>query len=441
MQEQQFPDWALLRPLDPGSPVGSPEHVMMASDAEGEVALFGVDFGEDGGNPRGRLRKLWSRPYQDQGPVLLRSDADAVYIAWLENDGGNIRAIERIDPVGGQTRWRVGSPTGLMPDDAGVRARTTDGGGSVTRLETQQGPRFITQVIAAIDGDAVALVERTGRVVILDALTGQPRASFVSPVGAVFDATAAHGVLALAGAVGPAAAVQDEPRALAAAYDLPTGASLRVFDDLADQVRWVRVTPGRQVLLAQRTEVVARDLASGAEAWAMQAAETRDAWMSDAPGLAGAIYLLSDRDRELFWGSLADGSLADAPLEVGNRLDAVSRIDAAVVGERLALMNARGIVLLTGDGRIAGMDAPKGGEALVAPVAGEGSFVEVATEEVILPDGRPTYRLSLLSTASVALQAEYDLVLWSVPTRAAVVDGRIMVTAGRMTVTYPTPTD
>ena len=59
---------------------------------------------------------------------------------------------------------------------------------------------------------------------------------------------------------------------------------------------------------------------------------------------------------------------------------------------------------------------------------------------VILPDGRPTYRLSLLSTTSVAIQATYDLVLWAVPTRITAVDGRILVTAGRMTVAYPAGT-
>lgn len=173
----------------------------------------------------------------------------------------------------------------------------------------------------------------------------------------------------------------------------------------------------------------------------MQVAETRDAWVFDAPGMSDAVYLLNDPERELFWGSLTDGSTGDAPLEVGNRLDAVSRIDAAVVGGRLALMNTRGVLLLTGDGRVAGMDASRAGESLVAPVASENSFIEVATEEVILPDNRPTYRLNLLSTASAAVQAEYDLVLWAVPTRAAVVDGRILVTAGRMTVSYPVPRD
>lgn len=438
-QEQQFPDWAVLRPLDPNAPIGSPEHLMMASDALGEVALFGVDYGEEAGVSRGRLRKLWSRPYQDQAPVLLRSEPGAVYFAWMEPDGGNIRALERIDSVGGQTRWRTGAPAELMPEDAQAMGRMTDGNGSVTRLETRQGPRFITQVIALIDGESVALVERTGRIAILDAETGQPRARFVAPVGAVFDATAAHGVLAIAGAVAPPAAVQEEPQPIAAAYDLRTGSEMRVFKDLEDQVRWLRVAPHGLLLLAQRTEVVARDLSSGAEAWAMQCAETRDAWLFDAPGLEETIFLLNDPDRELFRGSLADGSVGDAPIELANRLDAMSRIDAAVVGGRVALMNSKGVVLLAADGHIAGMDALHGGEALVAPVATEGSFVALQTQEVILPDNRPTYRLSLLSTSSLALQAEYDLVLWAVPTRAAAVDGRIVVTAGRMTVVYPAP--
>jgi outer membrane protein assembly factor BamB len=436
-QDQQFPDWALLRPLDPAAPVGSAEHVLMVSEARSEIALFGVDFGPDAGSTdRGRLRKLWSRVYEEQAPALLRSDAGAVYLAWLIPDGGELLSIERIDVVGGATRWRTPRPVTLLPADETLARRLTDNG-SVTRLETHHGPRPITQIITLIDRDWVALVERTGRIVILDAATGEPRARAVSPVGAVFDATCSGGMLALAGAERPPRNVQEEPPPVVAAYRLSTGELLRTFADLKGQVRWVRFSPRGDLLLAHPTEVVARDIATGAEAWDMPCAEARDAWIFDTPELRDSIFLLTDPNRELFRGSLVDGSVGDGPIETSERLEGLSRIDAVAVDGRIALMNSRGVVLLTPDGQVAGMNALDASEAMTQPVAAAGSFLGLDTREVILPDGRPTYRLNLWSTGSIAAQAAYDLVLWQVPTRIAVVDGRILVTAGRMTVGYP----
>src|SRR5262249_31764033 len=63
----------------------SPEHVMMIAYSQAQVGLWGV-AGPEGA---GRMQLLWTRNFNGQPPVLLRTDPESVYLYWDRTDAGD----------------------------------------------------------------------------------------------------------------------------------------------------------------------------------------------------------------------------------------------------------------------------------------------------------------------------------------------------------------
>lgn len=439
-EAQVLPGWSIMAPLGREGSARAGEHIVMLSARESRIGLWGVGgAGRATGVQTGGLEMLWSREYEGRPPVLLRLDPEAVYLFWPSVRGGS---IERIDAVGGTTRWRTEPFTELFRNDPETQERIN---AAIVRgdhrIDTPlDGPVRLTDLLVAIDEQVVALVERSGRAAAFDPATGALLWTLTGPVTQVHDVDAGAGVVAIGGNAGPV-----RQRGLAEAspavvvYDARTGEARHRMEDLSGGVRWLRLSdgPSRGLLVAGlESEATALDLESGAPAWTLTggpAFGSMDAWV-----IADRLYLL-DANRTIWAVPLATGRAGDAPLDTYEHLETPGAIEATGLGEHVAFSTPSGVVVFDAQGGLVGMDGLGAAGGLLPPVAAESMFVALEAAPEDENASRPVYGLHLLESPGGRLVGTHRVVLWEPPRRVAVLDGRILITAGEVTVVLSAP--
>ncbi len=476
---QTLDGWAIMTPVSrEGAPTPC-EHVMLISAKVARVALWGIPGGPGGpgadagggepagGENPGHLSMLWGREYTGTPPRLLRVDPESVYLIW---EGGELGpSVERIDAVTGTTGWRTEPLRSLFAAEPGHRERLEL---DALKIETPlDGVSEAREVLWTLEPRAMVLAERIGRIAAFDPGTGTLLWKQVSPVSRVHDVDAAGGLFVIGGAAAPegnAAAVAGLSN-LVIVHDARTGEVIRAIDTLPTPLHWLRLvpvtgTPTPGLLLATGAEIIAMDPERGEQTWAIPGAgafDSIDAW------IFGERMFVLNRKRELWLVSLAAGRCGDAPLETfGRFLDTwpiqAVEIPAESAQPHVAFLSGRGVLVFDPgkpggppEGRLVGIDAltrsggagvfpdAAGDQELVMPAPCRGKFVTIEGWPTRLGDGRPAYAMHLLDAATGKLQgATHNLVLWDAPRRLAVLDGRIVVTAGTsgtVTLVYSAP--
>lgn len=466
-EAQTLRDWALMTPTLREHAATPCEHVMMVAPREGKVALWGVGSGSPADASRGpeHLTMLWSRPYERFPPVLLRVDPESVDLLWDLRERG--ASVERIDAVTGATRWKTEPLRELFRDAPGHRERLElDGVRFDTELDKGVEARHL---VCASDGIVLALAERIGRVAAFDARTGATLWRTVSEVSRVHDLDVGGGIVAIGGSSTPAGNASAVARLdpLVVVHDARTGAIVRRLADLRAPVRWLRAVPPAGTpapgLVICAGAITGVDPRREGASWSIEggpAFEALDAWV-----FGDRLFVLT-RDRELWLVALADGGVADAPLETFDRLKdggPVQAVRAPAEGPgAVAFLGARGVLVYdTGapggppSARLIGIDAlsrstglgafPDAGVApdLVTPVPCRGGYIALETWPARLPDGRTAYTLHRLDgRTGKMVGTSASLVLFDAPRKLGVLDGRIIVTtgtSGSVTVVYSAP--
>lgn len=467
---QALDGWSLMPPILRERVPTPTEHVVLLSTKESRVGLWGVSGGgagpgRDDAGPE-HVALLWARPYTGSPPRLLRVDPESVYILWDHQEQG--RSVERIDTVTGETRWRTDPLRTLLAGNPEHDRRLEfDGERIDTPLDRGCEAR---DVLVASDGQVLALAERIGRVAVFDTQTGRVLWRTMSDAWRVHDLDVGNGVVVVAGAVpagGDPRAARETPGVFI--HEARSGRLIRRIDQLGAPVRWVRLvapapvpTPG--LIIALTGEMMAVDPQTGTTTWVIPggpAFESVDAWVF------GERLLVLDGQRDLWLVSLASGRVGDAPLDTLSRLTDAWPIEAVAVpghdeSPHIAFLTSRGVVVFDVGapgtpprGRLVGIDAlardtgaggfPDGAGAtpLVAPAMAQDRVFTVETWATRLPDGRPAYTLHSLDSTSGRLEGStHQLVLYDAPQRLALLDGRVLLTAGSaggITLVYAAP--
>lgn len=405
----------------------------------GSIALWGVAgaAGGDGLDRPGELRIVWERPTAEISPVLLRCDPEATYLYWGLPEGG---VVERIEAVDGGPGWTSRPFAKLFGQADGLEGRLVNG--PDTNFQDSMGvPRRLVDLMVGLDPDLVAIVERSGRATVIDAPTGRTLWAQTTPMRQVFDIELGHGVLVIAGNVGePVDELGEELIPTVMVLDARTGAVLRRLDTpRGDPPRWVQLSDQGLLIVGRQSQINAVRTADGSTAWSVAGGagwESREAWIFDE-----RLFVLSD-DRRLWMVSLATGDPPPAPVDAREHLENAGRIEAFRTGNNVGFASDRGVVVVDERGIVVGRDAlDRVGGLLPAAPTTDRLVVLDSTPET-LADGRPAYELHMLEAASaMALEPPRKLVLRSRPRSMALLEGRVVVTAGNITTVYHAPAD
>lgn len=448
------------------------EHALLISRSEGRFALFGLG-GDDGRGPL--LEAAWSLPTGGGDPQLLRLQPDAAVLLWPTNAGP---IIERLDAIGGQSRWRTRPLRSLLPGSPALAQTLLDSDGRPRAVDMPfAGRRLLVDVLVSMSRDRLALVERSGRLAVFDVDDGSLVASAASPVRVVFDVDttdeqllvlggdrpvveavpaagegqpiapadvgqqpdAARGVVPPRPAEQPSRAPEFEQRwgdPVAALIDLPSGSVRHELRSLRGVPRFCRMLAPDVAVIGTSVELVGLDpsAAPGTDPvrWRTEyvGPSASDAWtigelmvlvLSDA---GGALRVIDPRS----------GEVVRASVDVRGRLTPETRVEAHEMEGRLAIGSERGVIVLDAQGQTVGADAIDiGGGGLLPAAAGDGVLVTIERRPTTYVEGLGRHTLYVLSADSARVLVKREILLGHPPSDIALLDGRIMLTSGGQT--------
>lgn len=440
---QVLRQWSLLETLIAQERGGPTDVVMMENAVTSRVGLFATQ------GDTGRVSALWTREYQQQSPTPVAVRLDETYLYWPTARGGT---IEVVDNTTGATRWRS-AEFGTVFTAAQTAAYVAD-----EHFPTpNSGDVRAGDLMVSLDEASLILVERGGRAACFDVADGKVRWTDVLPIRRVFDVASVDGLLIVAGDEKAASEVEGQelvssPRMMS--MDRRTGAPVaRVGDGggedaraiLGDHVRWVRAAGKGRVLAGVADGVVAVDARTCGKLWSVRGGDIRN---PAAGVVVGESAFVLDSSKALRLIGMGDGKLRAMPLETREKIEFPFVLSP--LGDRLVVTSQRGLLVYGGDGSLVGMDAldrDARGEReahLVPPVVGREHCVNVG-EVADLPNvarapaGLTRYGLSVLSVESGSVVGTGAVILREEPTAMALVDGKVLVTAGTVTVVLDMP--
>lgn len=415
--------WTIARPMMAADSGPGAEFITLSNLSAGELGLYAADAG-------GGVRQLWSVP-ADHDTSVLRIDSRAVFLIRSGDRGPEITCY---DLSSGRLMWKSPAFRDIFRQGDGPELRPApDGAGPGGRgmVDTPlQSRRALTEVIATCDGATLVLVERTGRLAAIDLETGRPAWSRAESVPVVFDAAAAAGILSISGADpvqgGPRG--QSRPRLLA--LDVRTGRTLHDLPIESGLIRWIRMTPDGALLAGLDQGVASFDLFQGGQRWMTTGAHTRlslDAWV-----FPGRALVLNGRGL-VCQLELDTGAITTETLDSTDRLGILDEVRAHTVGINAVFATRGGVGIYGRDGTLLGMDHRDTDAGLAPGEIGDECIVAIEDVPTSVDEQPPLYALNLFTIGSASLIERRLIGLGMTPKALALIDGRILITAGDAT--------
>lgn len=432
---QILPGWLIVEPL---ISAGWPSDcVMMENDGDGLVGLFAVNPTDD------RLAPLWTRTINNSPPTLITSTLDVSYVFWPSPEGGSIEAI---DCITGRTLWKTPEFVTLFEGGANAGRR-----GMEERFPTPAGGEVrAADLLVSLEGSTVVLVERAGRAAAFSVADGKPLWRTALTISRVYDIASGDDSLVVGGEtpVQARAGAENPASPLLVTIDKRTGREIaRIgFSDnarenpLGDHLRWLRSGGGGWVIVGLGDGVLKFKASTGEVAWTSRGQGVRNPAMGFV--LSDQLFVL-DGDRRLWLYSLATGMVGTQALETRQKIDFPLGVSRS--GDNLLLTSTAGMLVYDKAGRLIGSDSLNPDGELLAPVAADGLVVTVGHGQTIrgMPaDGQapaPIATLYVLSAATGSLLAREGIVMHEDPFAVAVVDGKILISQGPLTLVLDAP--
>ncbi len=428
---QTLEQWRITPPILAPRSAAAAEFIVLANEERGELGVWSAD-------PRGGVRMLWSTG-ADQNTSFLHMGDDAIYLAHSSDRGPSVL---KHDLATGRLLWTTPPLRQVFPPDPDldrlVGARQNQHPEAF--LDTPLDPRVpLGQALAAVDSGVLVLVERSGRAAAFDLATGQRLWAVGSTVAAVHDVAAGAGFVVIGGAPERHSRVVDNERIPGGlvALDIRTGRSVGALASDHGEVHWIRMTPEGDAVVGMKSAVACYDLFQARPRWSLTdppSRETVDAWV-----FPGRVVTASD-DGRLWQIDVAEGRRMAEPLESRGRVSPIfGGASGRAFGDRAVFASPLAVLAFDREGRLVGMDHRPDG----APQTLRGRFSEryVATIEIrpYTTDPTPLYGLSLVEPEGGSLAQRALVRLGEEPTELAVVNGRVLITAGNATLVIDAP--
>lgn len=391
----------------------------------------------------GRPEVVWTRRSEGVvGPVVVAHNEFQTVLLWeaLPGDerGGSIESIETST---GASRWRIDGMNGQLFDGSDRIADELAGidGQFVSPVEGAVG---LDQVLSSSDGSVMVLVDRIGRAMGIDLLTGQVLWTRGLPINRVHDMDLSSGVLGVIGmwVVDRDAmeGVVEDHRPRIASIDVRTGQTIQLLDDQTASPRWIRVAPSGNLIVGTSLRVMSVSTRSGTLDWMVH---TPDLFRSNAGWIVDDTVVVLDEFVNLWTVGLGDGKTAALSLETNNRIVERGWVQVRAHRGDVVFTASAGMGVLGVDGSIRGIDL----ERTSMPYAGSawGSDRVVLVQRAV-SDGKDSMQVPVLmfDQANARLSDRVDLSLPSAiqrqPTSIQAADGVVVVGFGEVSVVLRT---
>lgn len=415
---QVISGWRLVEPMfQDGSPPPT-GHVMLQSETSALLALFATGAADAG--EAGELRAVWARSTRQGDPRLLRLDPETAMIVWTEPAGVS---VERIDTVTGETIWKTDPMWDVLGEPPAVeemgRILETPLDGTVTYGE----------VIVHVAGQMLFLVQRNGRAIGIELSSGNVLWTREESGLGVFDLASDDNVLAI---IGEQADATGRSQSVLLQFDARTGERSAETLAFTTGTRWVRLTEGGAIVVGTDAGIslISRD--DGL------------LWTTRDPGaqLSADAWTLLDRimvmgaDRRIRLFSRDTGTLIAPGLSDRGRLGAAVQVRGRSQQDRALFLSDRGVLMYDDSGALAGVDALSGLDEIVLPVLGDGVIVMLTRPRSRDEQGQYECELWFMSATSGRLLNRQRVLLGATPSRLALLDGRVLITAGGVTLGF-----
>lgn len=462
---QDFPSWALMEPLKVTAAEAGPTGFLVMQHDDGRIAIMGMKAAEPAGaddakgaaatkpvvdsksvvdakpGTESRLVPLWESPSPLERTALVRSwQAGALFVHAGDDRELATAVMFRVDVKnGGALRLWESQPLGAYFAGSNRIAMP------IQMRSPLDGARSPYEILALGDERASAMVQRSGRSVVLDSETGEKLWAGQLSITRLTDATLASGLLIVAGELMPAAGQVATGQTVIGIFDARTGQMRHTVPTPGNAaVRWLRLTPRGELIVGLENEVVNIDLETGATDWSVTkhpAASTIDAWVVDEQ------LLVMTEERSLWLMSTATGQRSPAALDTRSRIDgSTTRVGVSVLdGGGFAVRTSQGLMMYDRAGKLTACDALSPGDGMLVPVQVHGGFVTVSHAALPGregPGGRDSglaFNFMSFDSASGMLKATVPMKLRSYASAVVVIDGRVAVSAGSRTIVFQAP--
>lgn len=446
----------LMEPVlsDPAPTTGS--LLVMRSD-EGVSAWAPATAGAAAGGP-GQLVKAWSRDLQEgTEPTLVKLGRDGAFMLYMSGEPWLERLVP--GPAGGAqavvTKWRSDGLSRLVnrDDSRGMRrvpgVMAEDGFGV-----PGEGIADSRAVLVSMDERTIVLVLRSGRAAGVDVETGEILWTGKTGAARVHDAQVLGGTLVVVGAsevLGAGNQVVDF-RPVVQIIDARTGRGVQKLEGAAPgqpagglaggQPRWVRLTETGAAIVGLDSAIASIDLSTAQTNWTItepKVVPTLAAW------LIGDQLALMAQDRQVFLASASSGRLREAALELPRtHVDSTRVLDVLALGaspsSNLAIVGQQGAAVFSPEGTLLGLDAFGGGTSMLPPRPADGRLVALETvSEGRTTDGLMMFNMHGLEPTQASLLDTRAVVMGARPTTMRLMDDRVAVTAGNVTLILNAP--
>ncbi len=454
---QAIAGWNIMEPLLTDRTPNVTNLLPLMSDDE--ISVWAVPT-TDHADKHELLTKAWSQPLGDNAkPFLIRTTPDAAFFAIVKD--ADVTVLKVAGSGGGhmEARWKtepLSKVFGAAESRTNLRRNPGAHAGFTIPAEGETQPN---NLIVVMDDRTLVLIQRSGKGAAYDTDTGELLWTARVGVGRVYDAdlgAGGGGVLAVGGdqeIYGSNGAVIDL-KPVVQIIDARTGRPAQRIASVAElggHVRWVGFAEsgaagvGGALIVALDTSVVCFDLNSGQPNWTISHA---DAMPVSAMWIFGDQLVLADQSRGLWLASISTGRLRPAALDMPrSHIDLSQTMDAfplaAVPGTGFGIATQQGLALFGPEGTLTGVDGMDGATSMIRPRPADGRALTIET----IADGRASdgmmlfnlHALDVGGPTGAALLDSRPILLGARPSAMTLLDERVAVSAGNMTVVLKAP--
>ena len=386
---------------------------------------------------------LWTRRAPDvEPPVVVVHNEFQTVLLWAPPSGEpNAGSIESIETFTGNTRWKIQGIAGELLE------QTTREPDEAVQIEGQfvsptEGVVMPDQILSSSDGSVLVLVDRIGRGMGIDLLTGHLLWKGDLPINRVHDVDLSSGVLGVVGMW----YVDHDPEAGAmlmrapriASIDGRTGQTIQLLHAQTATPRWIRVAPSGSLLVGTSRRVLSVSTRSGALDWVIQ----NDGLFNTTAGwIVNDTLVVLDEFVGLWPIGLTTGHMPINTFNTQGRVMDRGWVDLRAHGSKIAVVGSGGMGVFDPNGDTVGLDPERSSWPYV-DAAWARDRVVLVRRAIAGEDGKMNIPLKILDQRNALLADSIDLALPAAiqrqPTITQATNGVVVVGFGEVSVVLKT---
>lgn len=438
---QALAGWSIMEPLLRDASPSTPSAIALVSDEQ--AALFSIDTKPPAPDAQRapELVRTWTMPLAGKDATLIKLTTQGAFFMFA---GEGEVLLASVHAGESEARWTLDMVKNVFPPEdiagfkpaPGLLAQRFD-----TPLDRMVSP---TDLLVSMDDRTLVLAQRSGRIAGIDIESGEVLWTGRAPLSRAHDCDVNSGWLALCGVVEVIGAngTLTELRPVAQVFDARSGRLWQQAGELSAAPAWVKLTDSGAMIVSSEREIACFDAASGQRNWTLTGEKITPA---SAAWVMGDHLVLLTPERKLALASIQAGRLRPDPLATpkslleGTRIVEVFPLNAGLSAP-FGVATQQGVAFFSPEGALLGADALGGSTALVPPQPAENRALAIETvSEGRAGEGTMFFSLLSFETPTGIASDRQTIILGARPSDLVLMDHRVVVSAGGVTVIMPAP--